>query len=97
MVRGASLRDRLSDSIWERADNATWRRGDWAAGGVVTWELGREPAVAGQRRAHLRRYLDAYVFRFNGRRHTRAAFDGLVGLAKRLPPATDRDIVDPQV
>jgi len=58
------------------------------------WALG---TFHGFRRAHLRRYLDEYVFRWNRRRHTRAAFDSLLGLATRLPPATYRDVVDQQV
>jgi hypothetical protein len=42
-------------------------------------------------------YLDEFVFRFNRRRHTRAAFDSLLGLATRLTPATYRDVVDQRV
>lgn len=58
------------------------------------WGLG---TFHGFRRAHLRRYLDEFVFRWNRRRHTRAAFDSLLGLATRLPPATYRDVVDQRV
>lgn len=58
------------------------------------WALG---TFHGLRRKHLRRYLDEYVFRWNRRRHTRAAFDTLLGLAARLPPATYRDVVDQHV
>jgi predicted RNA-binding Zn-ribbon protein involved in translation (DUF1610 family) len=58
------------------------------------WALG---TFHGFRRAHLRRYLDEYVFRWNRRRHTRAAFDSLLGLATRLTPATYRDVVDQRV
>ena len=43
----------------------------------------------GLRRAHLRRYLDEFVFRWNRRRHTDTAFDTLLGIGASLqPPAT---------
>ena len=45
------------------------------------------------RRAHLRRYLDEFVFRWNRRRHTATAFDTLLGIGTRLRPADYRDIV----
>jgi hypothetical protein len=41
--------------------------------------------------------VDRYIFRFNRRRHTLAAFDSLLDLATRLTPATDRDVVDQHV
>ena len=47
----------------------------------------------GLRRAHLRRYLDEFVFRWNRRRHTATAFDTLLGIGARLRPADYRDIV----
>ena len=43
---------------------------------------------------HLERYLDEFVFRWNRRRHTRTAFDTLLGLVIRLPHASLRDFVD---
>ena len=51
------------------------------------WALG---TFHGLRRAHLRRYLDEFVFRWNRRRHTATAFDTLLGIGKRAsdPPTT---------
>jgi hypothetical protein len=40
----------------------------------------------GLRRPHLHRYLDEFVFRWNRRRHTAAAFDTLLGIGARLIP-----------
>ena len=54
------------------------------------WALG---TFHGLRRAHLRRYLDEFVFRWNRRRHTAAAFDTLLGIGAGLPPAGYRDII----
>ena len=51
----------------------------------------------GVRKPHLERYLDEFVFRWNRRRHTRVAFDTLLGLALRLPHASLRDFVDQRV
>ena len=48
----------------------------------------------GLRRAHLPRYLDEFVFRWNRRRHTAAAFDTLLAIGTRVPPASYRDIVE---
>jgi transposase-like protein len=48
----------------------------------------------GVRKPHLERYLDEFVFRWNRRRHTRAAFDTLLGLVIRLPHASLRDFVN---
>ena len=45
------------------------------------WALG---TFHGLRRAHLRRYLDEFVFRWNRRRHTATAFDTLLGIGARL-------------
>ena len=53
------------------------------------WALG---TFHGLRRAHLRRYLDEFVFRWNRRRHTATAFDTLLGIGARLRPADYRDI-----
>jgi hypothetical protein len=47
--------------------------------------------------AHLQRYLDEFVFRWNRRRHTRAAFDTLAGLTMRLTHASYRDFIDQRV
>ncbi len=58
------------------------------------WALG---TYHGLRRAHLQRYLDEFVFRWNRRRHTAAAFDTLLGIGSRLPHATYRDFVDQRV
>jgi hypothetical protein len=55
------------------------------------WALG---VYHGLRKAHLGRYLDEFVFRWNRRRHTRAAFDTLLGIGAHLTPATYRDFVD---
>ena len=51
----------------------------------------------GLRKAHVQRYLDEFVFRWNRRRHTRSAFDTLLGIGLRLGPATYRDFVDQRV
>jgi hypothetical protein len=58
------------------------------------WALG---VYHGLRRAHLRRYLDEFVFRWNRRRHTAPAFDTLLGIGARLSPATCRDFVEQRV
>ena len=58
------------------------------------WALG---TFHGLRRAHLRRYLDEFVFRWNRRRHTATAFDTLLGIGTRLRPADYRDIVGQRV
>ena len=58
------------------------------------WALG---TFHGLRRAHLRRYLDEFVFRWNRRRHTATAFDTLLGISTRLRPADYRDIVGQHV
>ena len=55
------------------------------------WALG---VYHGLRKAHLGRYLDEFVFRWNRRRHTRAAFDTLLGIGAHLTPATYRDFVE---
>ena len=54
------------------------------------WALG---TYHGVRKAHLRRYLDEFVFRWNRRRHMRASFDSLLGLTTLLPHASYRDFV----
>jgi transposase-like protein len=51
----------------------------------------------GVRKQHLKRYLDEFTFRWNRRRHTRTAFDNLLGLVTRLPHASLRDFVDQRV
>jgi hypothetical protein len=51
----------------------------------------------GARKPHLARYLDEFVFRWNRRRHTRTAFETLLGLVIRLPHASLRDFVDQRV
>ena len=58
------------------------------------WGLG---TFHGMREAHLHRYLDEFVFRWNRRRHTRAAFDTLVGLTMCLGHASYRDFVDQRI
>lgn len=58
------------------------------------WALG---VYHGLRKAHLGRYLDEVVFRWNRRRHTRAAFDTLLGIGAHLTPATYRDFVTQRV
>jgi hypothetical protein len=65
----------------------------------MNWLIGPLPGGSlarfmGVRRRHLRRYLDEFVFRWNRRRHTKAAFDTLVCLAVRLPHASMREFVD---
>jgi hypothetical protein len=55
------------------------------------WAMG---TFHGVREAHLQRYLDEFVFRWNRRRHVRATFDTLVGLSARLGHAAYRDFVD---
>ena len=61
---------------------------------LKTWAAG---VYHGLRRVHLRRYLDEFVFRWNRRRHTRAAFDSLLAIGCRLPPATYTDFIAPHV
>lgn len=51
----------------------------------------------GLRKAHVQRYLDEFVFRWNRRRHTQSAFDTLLGISLGLGPATYRDFVDQRV
>src|SRR5712671_3832383 len=51
----------------------------------------------GARKQHLKRYLDEFTFRWNRRRHTRTAFDNLLGLVTRLSHASLRDFVDQRV
>ena len=51
----------------------------------------------GARKPHLKRYLDEFTFRWNRRRHTRTAFDSLLGLVTRLPHASLRAFVDQRV
>ncbi len=58
------------------------------------WALG---TFHGLRRQHLKRHLDEFVFRWNRRRHTAAAFDTLLGIGARLAPATARDFVEQRV
>lgn len=58
------------------------------------WGLG---TFHGLRRQHLKRHLDEFVFRWNRRRHTAAAFDTLLGLGARLARATARDFVEQRV
>jgi hypothetical protein len=58
------------------------------------WALG---TFHGLRRQHLKRHLDEFVFRWNRRRHTAAAFDTLLGLGARLAPASARDFVEQRV
>ena len=48
----------------------------------------------GFRKEHLERYLQEFVFRWNRRRHTRVAFDTLLGIAVALPHASYRDFVE---
>jgi len=54
------------------------------------WGLG---VFHGLRRPHLQRYLDEFVFRWNRRRHTAAAFNTLLGIGTRLGHASYRDFV----
>lgn len=58
------------------------------------WGLG---TFHGLRQEHLHRYLDEFVFRWNRRRHTRAAFDTLSRLTMRVAHASYRDFVDQRV
>jgi len=55
------------------------------------WALG---TYHGLRKAHLRRYMDEFVFRWNRRRYVRSAFDTLLGLSVGMGHASYRDIVD---
>ena len=66
----------------------------WVFSNLKAWALG---TLHGLRRQHLKRYLDEFVFRWNRRRHTAAAFDSLLGLGARLAPATARDFVQQRV
>ncbi len=58
------------------------------------WALG---TYHGVRKAHLRRYLDEFVFRWNRRGHVGAAFDTLLGLSMQLRHASYRDFVSQNV
>ena len=58
------------------------------------WAMG---VFHGFRKKYLNAYLNEFVFRWNRRRHTAAAFDSLLGLGSRLAPATYRDFVDQRV
>jgi hypothetical protein len=58
------------------------------------WAMG---TFHGVRKAHLRRYLDEFVYRWNRRCHVPAAFDTLLGLTMELRHASYRDFVDQQV
>ena len=51
----------------------------------------------GLRKAHVQRYLDEFVFRWNRRRHTRIAVDCLLGIGMGLRPATYRGFVDQRI
>ena len=51
----------------------------------------------GQCRAHVQRDLDAFVFRWNRRRHPQSAHHTLLGISLGLGPATCRDFVDQRV
>jgi len=55
------------------------------------WALG---TYHGVRKAHLQRYLDEFVFRWNRRRYVRTAFDTLLGLSAQLRHASYRDFVE---
>jgi len=55
------------------------------------WALG---TYHGVRKAHLLRYLDEFVFRWNRRRHMRTSFDSLLGLSSRLGHASYRDFIN---
>jgi len=54
------------------------------------WLMG---TLHGVRKQHTQRYLDEFVFRWNRRRRTAAAFDSLLGLVARLDHASERDLV----
>jgi transposase-like protein len=58
------------------------------------WALG---TYHGLRKAHLRRYMDEFVFRWNRRRFVGAAFESLLGLTARLGHASYRDFVEHRV
>ena len=79
-VVGATLRPSRADWIHRVFSN------------LKRWALG---TFHGLRRAHLRRYLDEFVFRWNRRRHTATAFDTLLGIGSapptRLTTATSSD------
>ncbi len=57
------------------------------------WFIG---TLHGVRKQHLR-YLDEFTFRWNRRRHTRMAFDSLLGLVARLEHASMLDFVEQRV
>jgi len=44
-----------------------------------------------------RRHLDEFVFRWNRRRHTAAAFNTLLGIGARLGHASCREFVDQRI
>jgi hypothetical protein len=54
------------------------------------WALG---TFHGLRKAHVRRYLDEFVFRWNRRRHVGVAFDTPLGLSIRLGHASYREFI----
>ena len=64
----------------------------------MLWPAGQPARVChGLRRKHVQRYLDGFVFRCSRRRHTRTAFDRLLGISLQPKPATYRDSVDGRV
>lgn len=48
----------------------------------------------GLRRRHIQAYLDEFAFRWNRRRHTRYAFDSLLGIGLKARPMTYRALVE---
>ena len=54
-------------------------------GNAKRWALG---VYHGLRAAHLQRYLDEFVFRFNRRRTPQAAFASLLGITTKLDHAS---------
>jgi transposase-like protein len=58
------------------------------------WALG---TYHGVRKAHLRRYLDEFVFRWNRRRHMKSSFDMLLDISAHLPHAGYRQFADQTV
>lgn len=60
---------------------------------LKTWALG---VYHGLRRAHLKAYLDEFVFRFNRRTSPHAAFRTILSIGMALKPASYKMLIEPE-
>lgn len=65
----------------------------WVHRGFANFKRWTKGTFHGLRKRHLQRHLDAFVFRWNRRRHRHGAFDRLPGIGVDLAPATHRNVV----